>query len=184
MFKGLLNVTGLAFATCMMALVTPANAVTYNFNFDGAAFDVFGQVTTDGFDVATNISGTITGPQGGGSFNTLIPTGTAPWTGTWSWDNIFANLVTPVTNGGILWQNADNSIANLYSVGSLIYLSVANPDLGFYNPGDLGTLTFEASPVPVPAALPLLASAVGGIGIMGWRRRRKGSKPLLEPSGA
>ncbi len=31
----------------------------------------------------------------------------------------------------------------------------------------------SASPVPVPAALPLLASGLGALGFIGWRRKRK-----------
>ena len=34
-------------------------------------------------------------------------------------------------------------------------------------------LNSNASPVPVPAALPLLATALGGLGFIAWRRKRK-----------
>lgn len=33
--------------------------------------------------------------------------------------------------------------------------------------------SFSPEPVPVPAALPLLASGLGALGVMGWRRKRK-----------
>ena len=41
--------------------------------------------------------------------------------------------------------------------------------------GPLSTLlaTPAVSPVPVPAALPLLASALGAFGFIGWRKKRK-----------
>jgi len=36
------------------------------------------------------------------------------------------------------------------------------------------TITFEpSSPVPVPTALPLFASGLGVMGLLGWRRKRK-----------
>ena len=35
------------------------------------------------------------------------------------------------------------------------------------------THEFTPSAVPLPAALPLFATALGGLGFMGWRRRRK-----------
>jgi hypothetical protein len=37
----------------------------------------------------------------------------------------------------------------------------------------------EVSPVPVPAALPLFAGGLGGLGLMGWWRRRSGKKILV-----
>lgn len=48
--------------------------------------------------------------------------------------------------------------------------SVGNPD--FY----IQTATVTA--VPIPAALPLLTSAIGAFGFIGWRRRRKGTQAV------
>ena len=35
------------------------------------------------------------------------------------------------------------------------------------------TATFSADVVPLPAALPLFATGIGGLGLLGWRRKRK-----------
>jgi hypothetical protein len=39
-----------------------------------------------------------------------------------------------------------------------------------------GTLT----PTPLPAALPLFATGLGGLGLLGWRRKRKGASGRLK----
>ena len=44
--------------------------------------------------------------------------------------------------------------------------SVNSPDL------DAAEALNIAAPIPVPAALPLLLTALGGLGVAGWRRRR------------
>jgi hypothetical protein len=36
-----------------------------------------------------------------------------------------------------------------------------------------GTATISASATPLPAALPLLASGLGALGVVGWRRKKK-----------
>ena len=38
--------------------------------------------------------------------------------------------------------------------------------------GDL-RLTYTYTPTPLPAALPLFATGLGGLGLLGWRRKRK-----------
>jgi hypothetical protein len=41
-------------------------------------------------------------------------------------------------------------------------------------PGAGAEITFASdSPVPLPATLPLLATGLGGLGLLGWRRKRK-----------
>jgi hypothetical protein len=38
------------------------------------------------------------------------------------------------------------------------------------------SISIDVNPVPIPAALPLLATAIGGLGVFGhWRRRRAGT---------
>jgi len=41
--------------------------------------------------------------------------------------------------------------------------------------GSLLSMDIPVSPVPLPAALPLFASGLGALGLLGWRRKRKGA---------
>ena len=36
-----------------------------------------------------------------------------------------------------------------------------------------GTVTFTLDTTPLPAALPLFATGLGALGVLGWRRKRK-----------
>jgi hypothetical protein len=38
---------------------------------------------------------------------------------------------------------------------------------------NINQVTIESSPTPVPAALPLFTTGLGGLGLLGWRRKRK-----------
>jgi hypothetical protein len=37
----------------------------------------------------------------------------------------------------------------------------------------LATVHIEVGATPLPAALPLFATGIGGLGLLGWRRKRK-----------
>jgi hypothetical protein len=60
-------------------------------------------------------------------------------------------------------------------------LSVSiDPVITFADQSDANTFQLEFSPgignsaeTPLPAALPLFASGLGGLGLLGWRRKRK-----------
>jgi len=66
------------------------------------------------------------------------------------------------------------------SIGPII--GAANNDLGVSYPTSAGLLnidsagpnaTFTAVVTPLPAALPLFATGIGALGLLGWRRKRK-----------
>lgn len=69
--------------------------------------------------------------------------------------------------------------------GSLLTLALVHDGSNWYNDAalffggnlaDPAFLTIETSPVPLPAALPMFASALAGGGLMAWRRKRKAAK--------
>jgi len=163
----------------------PAKAATYDVTFTGSSFDVFAVITTantldslGGYDI-TGISGTVTGPTGGAITN-LIFNPSQPYQGTyydpktglgWYYDNVlFAGSTIPFDNNGPLFDFGNGIVGNIYSAGSTFYFSVTNPS-SLYNPGDVGTVA--VSETPLPAALPLFASGLGALGLLGWRSRRR-----------
>lgn len=69
--------------------------------------------------------------------------------------------------------------------GSLLTVALAHDGSNWYTDGALffggnttnpAFLSIETSPVPLPAALPMFASALAGGGLMAWRRKRKAAK--------
>ncbi len=42
-----------------------------------------------------------------------------------------------------------------------------------------GQLEFSANATPLPAALPLFATGLAGLGLLGWRRKRKNAAAIL-----
>jgi hypothetical protein len=57
-----------------------------------------------------------------------------------------------------------------------------SPAIWFIGPGFFQAIQVSSAPtidntalsiVPLPAALPLFASGIGGLGLLGWRRKRK-----------
>jgi hypothetical protein len=80
----------------------------------------------------------------------------------------FAGLVLTET-----FDAFDNGGVNATLIGDTITLDWAGTDgpAGF-----LREATFSLTPnsaVPVPAALPLFATGLGALGLLGWRRKRK-----------
>ncbi len=163
----------------------PANATTYDVTFNGGNFDLSAVITTadsldalGGYDI-TSISGTITGPSSG-AITGLLSNPNQPNQGTyyagsygWNYDNVLFSGAVPFDNNGLLFSFGTDVLANLYSVGSSFYLSVDNPS-SFWNPGDVGTLSVSDPPAtPLPAALPLFATGLGLVGLLGWYRKRK-----------
>ena len=183
--KALANAAFAAGVVAVFLGALPAKAATYDVTFIGSSFDVSAVITTantldslGGYDI-TDISGTITGPTGG-AIAGLIFNPNQPYQGTyydpltdlgWYYDNVlFAGSAIPFDNNGPLFEFGNGIVGNIYSVGSTFYFSVTDPS-SLYNPGDLGTVA--VSETPLPATLPLFASGLGALGLLGWHRRRR-----------
>ena len=111
---------------------------------------------TSGLFWQTGIYGTA-GSGGGPPLKTL-----ADWDTFFGGDLASANILSIFVGVGTYNQGQTGYFDNVtYSNGST-HLA--------YN--------FEApSPVPIPAALPLLLSGLGGMGLLGWRRKHKAATP-------
>lgn len=191
-------VTSAALAAAVLGLgllgSAPARASTWDVTFDGTNFDLSAVVTTantldalGGYDI-TSITGTVTALTTGvtgGTITGLVANPSQPSQGTyynssglgWYYDNVlFTNGQPLFDNNGPLFNFVSSTgtdiLANLYSVGSEFYLSVDNPT-SLWSPGDPGTLQAVDPPAtPVPATLPLFATGLALVGLLGWRRKR------------
>ena len=162
-------------ALAATAISLPAKAATYSVSFDGAVFDVFAQITVDGSDNVTAISGNVVGVNGA-AISGLEPLGNP----SWIYDNKFFASSPYVDNGGILF-GAGAFLYNLYSSidGTTYFLSTFNPNNSNYNPGDTGTLAVAQT--PLPGAIWLFGSALAGLASL-FRRPRKSAQHLGAPA--
>jgi hypothetical protein len=119
-----------------------------------------------------------------GTFNLLSFYATA------AWNDDMTLTITGLRGGGVidttsaLIQTSGPSFFNLDWLGidTVTFETsggVANPN--FCCGGDvqgsrqfaLDNVSVELNPTPIPAALPLFATGIGAIGLLGWRRKRK-----------
>lgn len=79
-------------------------------------------------------------------------------------------LISSGTNGIALTLN---NFTNAATVAALIYTQASvDPPSSFSS--TTGTVSVTASPVvPIPGALPLFATGLGALGLLGWRRKKK-----------
>jgi hypothetical protein len=164
-----LKVTGLLLGM-FLGVTGSASASTldYAVTFSGSGFSGSG-------DIAVT-SGVVTGVTANGlSGIQVIPTtssGTNLYTsGTglqWTYDNLFFASGTPFDNAGLL-LSFNNTIANVYSVGTQLYVSLSNPTSD-YNPGVPISLT--VSQTPLPPGLPLFLTAMVGLWFLLGRKKK------------
>ena len=158
---GLISLVAMA-----IAIAAPAKAVTYHVVFNGPIYDADLLVKTNAANLATSISGTQTGLQGG-VVTSLVSETLSPKYGFF-WDNLLTGTPNYLTLGGLMWNNSDGSIANLFLQGTDYHLYGGSGSSYYFD--DIGKISVSA--VPLPSALPLLAAGLLGLGGIALRRRK------------
>ena len=126
--------------------INPLNTVTINVATVGSAtLSVQGEVI-DVQSTSNNFAG----------FATVLPSNNLLETG----NSAFASYDLTTDIGPITGPGFFDLAAFATSSGTFGLLSI-------------GDTTFTATTTPVPAALPLFATGLGGLGLLGWRRKRK-----------
>lgn len=156
----------------LIALSAPAQAATFDFDFNLAADNVSGQIVLPDGD-------------GIGLKATSIIIAEAPSTFTTPFD-IFDTISAESSNAFDV-ASGEITLGNIFVFG---FSGVAYSDFQLIidpaNSSFIGVLTdvqnntftsfnltvSSSAAVPAPAALPLLAAGIGLFGLMGWRRKR------------
>lgn len=151
-----LGVTGSASATTLDYAVT----------FNGPGLSGSGDIAvTSGVVTGVTVNGLsgiqVIAPNGG--LYTQAGTGLQ-----WTYDDLFSASGTPFDNAGLL-LSFNNTIANVYSVGTQLYLSLSNP-VSDFNPG--APISLTVSQTPLPPGLPLFLTAMVGLWFLVGRKKK------------
>jgi len=89
-------------------------------------------------------------------------------------DSVSAFLDTPPVDG-MLTFNSDGSFTYTLKPNSTVteFFTYHDFDSTLGGISDSTTVEIDFTATPLPAALPLFATGLGGLGLLGWRRKRK-----------
>ncbi len=134
-----------------------ASTVDYSVTFSGPGFSGVGDIAVSSL---TNVVQTVT--VNGINVPVIPPTSglyTQAGSGLqWTYDDLFFKTGTPFDNAGLL-LSFNNVVANVYSIGTQLYLSLSNPI--DYNPGV--PISLSVAQTPLPPALPMFLTALAGL---------------------
>jgi hypothetical protein len=156
---------------------------------NATVFDVTGSATLPLGGTLTIAGGSVTGqdvtstssPISSPAF-TVLTSSVSSGAGT-DWNITVTTPTSPAETYSILMVLPVASLAS-YTGGNISIAVLYDSATGFEAPlascgepsgGTCGHLTAETAPpsTPLPAALPLFASGLGALGLLGWRRKRK-----------
>jgi len=144
-----------------------ASTLDYAVTFSGPGFSGSGDIAVNS---VTEVVQTVT--VNGVNIQVIAPNAsglyTQPGTGLqWTYDDRFSASGTPFDNAGLL-LSFSNTIANIYSVGTQLYLSLSSPTSD-YNPG--AQISLNVAQTPLPPGLPLFLTAIAGLWFLLGRRK-------------
>jgi hypothetical protein len=161
-------------------VATPSHALIYDVNFNDGTNSVTGTITTNGHTgvlLSTDITGwNLVFHAGGG---TGITIGTVP---SFFGSPLVAStsvLDFEPTSGDVAFVNGDfwQLLGTSHSppFGAMVFVrngvTTTDPFTAPFN--DLPIGVAEPDTTPLPAALPLFATGLGALGLLGWRRKWK-----------
>ena len=144
------------------------NLTLYNSGTGGAYVNTNNNPVNYEFSFAGGSPLTITGKIGNNGVGDAIDMELLSWNGSTA--TLLASIQIPFSSGPSAAYTLYSDSDPLLGAGNYIistYLAVGNvTDPNFQ-------VNFSLSQTPLPAALPLFASGLGAMGLLGWRKRRK-----------
>jgi hypothetical protein len=90
------------------------------------------------------------------------------------WDLFFSGTALTATATSLLFDfDQTGGLFGFPDPTATILIGWHTPDIGGCCNFGSGTEVIATTTTPLPAALPLFATGLGGLGLLGWRRRRK-----------
>jgi hypothetical protein len=160
------TVAGTIVTTCDNCVLLPANIISWSFTVNGSN----GMSSSDGIGYVS-VSFALTSPLTATASNITFDPLTLPISSYIEFG--YPDLPNFTGEPSLVFQ-AEPGLSILYSVNvsSGVMEGVASSNL--QSPIEIATL--EAA-TPLPASLPLFAAGLAGLGLFGWRRKRKGAVP-------
>jgi hypothetical protein len=177
MAKLRLSVCGaIALAACLPVTAAKSATVTQSFNFSASSFPSGSPINgwTGSFTITWNPTG---GFQSGvlGAFSSNLPAGYGTFTGFYAGSGSGVVLGDNCTTSDCeVIPNNDQAKLEFLPAGvsgglEFVFATVSSTSTD----GDFTSFTGTVTQTPLPAALPLFATGLGGLGLLGWRRKRK-----------
>jgi hypothetical protein len=100
-----------------------------------------------------------------------VTTGGGDFQVYWGGDNTTGTLVKDINGGSLGWTTYSFTVTATSTTTELFFRAYQNPSNNGLDVVDVEAAAISAT--PLPAALPLFATGLGGLGLLGWRRKWK-----------